>query len=68
MKTLHIFLTVVLSIIGMGYAFSGKRHGNMTLLGCGLALGLFPYFVDNTLAMLGIGAALVGWPLFNSRS
>jgi hypothetical protein len=31
---------------------------------CGLALMLFPYFVSNTLLLIGIGGLLIALPYF----
>jgi hypothetical protein len=64
MSASQIFLGILFGIIGMGYCYSGKRSGNMRLLGCGLALGVFPYFVDNIILVILIGIALTVFPIW----
>jgi hypothetical protein len=63
MTASQIFLGIFFGIVGMGYCFSGKRHGNGKLFACGLALGIFPYFVSNVLLLLFIGLALTAYPI-----
>ncbi len=63
MGAYKIFLEIFLAMVGMGYWWSGKRHGNMRLMGCGIALGLFPYFVDGPWMLLLIGLTLVAFPI-----
>jgi hypothetical protein len=67
MSGIQIFCWVFFGLVGMGYAYSGKRHGNGRLFFCGLALGIFPYFVDHTLLLILIGSALIAYPLLFHR-
>ncbi len=57
-----LFVEFLFGMVGMGYFWSGKRRGDSRLLGCGLALGLFPYFVDNFWVILLLGGALTAIP------
>jgi hypothetical protein len=58
----QVYLDVMLSLIGMGYAWSGKKNGNGKVLICGLILGVFPYFVSNVWLLLIVGLALIVYP------
>jgi hypothetical protein len=57
-----LFAEFLFGMVGTGYFIYGKKAGKMLFLGCGLALGLFPYFVESWTALLIVGAALVGLP------
>jgi hypothetical protein len=50
--------------IGMGFLVYGKRQRAIVPLVCGLALMVFPYFVSNTLLLVGVGVALIAIPYF----
>ena len=49
---------IIFGAIGFIAFVYGKRMGAYRALGIGLALMIFPYFVDNVVAMYCIGAAL----------
>lgn len=49
-------------MVGMGYIIYGRKSGNMVALGCGLGLGLFPYFVEGIWVILLVGTALAAIP------
>ncbi|MDB5107015.1 MAG: Amino acid transporter [Fibrobacteres bacterium] len=57
-----LFVEFLFGMVGMGYFMAGKRRGDGRLLGCGLALGVFPYFVDNFWLILLLGGALTAIP------
>jgi hypothetical protein len=57
-----LFVEFLFGVVGAGYFIYGKKAGRMLFLVCGLALGLFPYFVDKWVALLLVGAALVFLP------
>ena len=59
MNGFHLFINIVLSIIGTGYFITGKKRGNMRVLACGLALGIFPYFVENYFLLFIVGIILI---------
>jgi hypothetical protein len=50
--------------IGLGYFIYGKKQRAVVPLVCGLALMVFPYFVPNTILLVGIGALLTAIPYF----
>ena len=64
METANLVWGLLFSSIGIGYFIYGRRQSNMTARWCGLALILYPYLVTNTLAMVGIGIALILAPRF----
>ncbi len=53
--------------IGIGFALYGKQQRAPVPLLCGLALMIYPYFVPNVTAMVGIGIVLMGIPYFFRR-
>ncbi len=55
---------LLFSSIGLGYAMYGRRRRAVVPFLCGLALMGFPYFVENTLALLLIGGGLAVLPYF----
>jgi hypothetical protein len=50
--------------IGLGYFIYGKKQGAIVPLLCGIALMVFPYFVESTLLLVAIGIALCVAPFF----
>lgn len=50
--------------IGLGYFIYGKRQSKIVPLVCGLALMVYPYLVEDTLPLVGIGVALMAIPYF----
>jgi hypothetical protein len=63
-----LFIEFLFGMIGTGYFLYGKRRDDFLTLGCGLGLGLFPYFVDGLAAILIAGVLLVAIPfLFRGR-
>lgn len=55
---------LLFSSIGLGYAMYGRRRRAVVPFLCGLALMAFPYFVENTLALLLVGSGLAVLPCF----
>jgi hypothetical protein len=53
--------------IGIGFALYGKQQRAPVPLLCGLALMIYPYFVPNVIALVGIGIVLMGIPYFFRR-
>jgi hypothetical protein len=50
--------------IGLGYFIYGKKQRAVVPLVCGLGLMIFPYFVPNTMLLVGVGALLIAVPYF----
>ena len=55
---------VLFGSIGLGYFIDGKKQRVVVPLICGLALMLFPYFVSNTMLLVGSGVVLIAIPYF----
>jgi hypothetical protein len=53
--------------IGVGFALYGKQQRAVVPLLCGIALMVFPYFVPNVIALVGIGIVLMAIPYFFRR-
>jgi hypothetical protein len=50
--------------IGLGYFIYGRKQRAVVPLVCGLGLMVFPYFVPNTMLLVGVGAMLIAIPYF----
>jgi hypothetical protein len=50
--------------IGLAYFIYGKKQRAVVPLVCGLGLMIFPYFVPNTMLLVGVGALLIAVPYF----
>ena len=64
MNTAQLLLGMLFSSIGFGYFLYGKKQKVIIPLVCGLVLMIFPYFIDQTLLLIGIGTALSILPYF----
>jgi predicted membrane protein len=49
---------------GLGFFVYGKKQRAVVPLVCGLALMIFPYFISNTILLVGIGVMLIVVPYF----
>ncbi|HUK57160.1 MAG TPA: amino acid transport protein [Nitrospiria bacterium] len=65
--TLNLFLNVLFSAIGLGYFVYGKRQRQGPALLAGLLLMIYPYFVSNTLGIVGAGLTLIAAPFLAKR-
>jgi drug/metabolite transporter (DMT)-like permease len=63
-----IFVIILFSAIGLAAFRHGKRQNNIVCLLLGIALMVYPYFVEGLLLNLAIGAALtaVVWKSWNT--
>jgi hypothetical protein len=50
--------------IGVGFFIYGKKQRAPVPLICGIALMVFPYFISNIVALVGVGIVLVCIPYF----
>ncbi len=57
-----LLLTLLWSSIGTGYFIYGKKQRRAPALLAGVALCLFPYFLTNPWANLGVGLLLTAAP------
>ena len=55
---------LVFGSIGFGFALNGKQQRAPEPMLCGIALMIYPYFVPNVFALVGIGIVLMGIPYF----
>ncbi len=53
-----IFVIIVFSAVGLAAFRRGKREGNMLCLILGIALMVYPYFVEGLFLSVAIGATL----------
>jgi hypothetical protein len=53
---------ILTGAIGTGYFMYGKRQTKFAPLLAGMALCVYPYFVDSTLWLIVIGGALMAAP------
>jgi hypothetical protein len=62
--TWTLILGLIFSSIGLGYFIFGKKQTNVVARYCGIALMVYPYFVDNKYAVLVVGVCLMALPKF----
>lgn len=62
MSTSSILWGVLFGSIGAGYTLYGKKQRALLPFLSGLALMLFPYFIQNTYLLVLVGAALAAAP------
>ena len=54
----------VFGSIGLGFFVYGKKQRRLIPFVCGLALMIFPYFVNAVSLLVGIGIVLIALPYF----
>ncbi len=64
MNTVPLLLGVVFSSIGLGYFIYGKKQQRTMPIICGIALMIYPYFIENTVVLILIGIILCIAPQF----
>jgi hypothetical protein len=64
LNTSSLLWGLLFGSIGLGFFIYGRRQRAVVPLLCGLALMVFPYFVSNTILLVGIGIALMAIPYF----
>jgi hypothetical protein len=67
MNTALLLWAIVFSSIGVGYFIYGKKSDDLAIRYTGLALILFPYFIDNTFLLVLVGLMLMAVPKLLSR-
>jgi len=60
----YLFFVILFSAAGIAYFMYGKKQSSIVPLLSGLALMIYPYFVSNTLVLIGIGIVLAAIPYF----
>jgi hypothetical protein len=53
---------MITGTIGTAYFIYGKKKSNFTAVMSGIALFVYPYFITNTYAVIGVGLALIALP------
>ncbi|CAM9346157.1 hypothetical protein [Acinetobacter bereziniae] len=64
MNSTTLFLGLIFSSIGLGYFIYGKKQKMTMPFICGIALMIFPYFIENNLLISAIGMILSLIPWF----
>ncbi len=59
-----IFWSIIFGGIGMGYLVYARQQRDPFALLSGIGLCIYPYFVDSTLFILLVGAALMALPFW----
>ena len=62
--TWTLILGLVFSSIGLGYFIYGKRQSDTVARLSGIALMVYPYFIDNKYAVVIVGIVLMALPKF----
>jgi hypothetical protein len=57
-----LFIGLFTGVIGMAYFVYGKKQSKPVPLVAGLALMIYPYFIDSLAWTLAIGAVLIAIP------
>ncbi|CAA0125108.1 Uncharacterised protein [Halioglobus japonicus] len=60
----HIVWAMLFGAVGFGYFWYGRKQQAAVPFVSGIALFVFPYFVSNVYALVGIGFALMALPYF----
>ncbi|MDA3440316.1 amino acid transport protein [Acinetobacter bereziniae] len=64
MNSTTLFLGLIFSSIGLGYFIYGKKQKMTMPFICGIALMIFPYFIENNLLISAIEMILSLIPWF----
>lgn len=64
MDTAQLLWGLAFGSIGLGYFLYGRKQRVPVPLVCGIALMIFPYFIANTYALVGVGVLLSALPYF----
>lgn len=62
MDTTVLLLGVLFSSVGLGYFIYGKKQQHTIALLCGIALMMYPYFIDNIVLLISLGLVLMTVP------
>ena len=64
MDPTYIFFIVLISVVGLGYFYTGKKNGNHSFLLAGILMMIFPYIVTNEIAVAILSIVLIIGPFF----
>jgi hypothetical protein len=68
MNPSNLMASMLIGTVGLGIFMYGKKQQRVPQLVAGLVLMSYPYFVENTTWMCGIGAGVVAALFFAVRS
>lgn len=57
-----LFIGLITGVIGMAYFVYGKKQSRPVPLVAGMALMVYPYFIDSLILSIAIGVALMALP------
>jgi hypothetical protein len=67
LESTKIFFIILVSIVGMGYVYTGKKSSNYVFILSGILMMLLPYFITNAIVVIIISIALIVGPFFIKR-
>ncbi|OGR13457.1 MAG: hypothetical protein A2341_28030 [Deltaproteobacteria bacterium RIFOXYB12_FULL_58_9] len=67
MNPAYLAASAAVGTVGLALFIYGKRSARFIYMLSGVALMVFPYFVTNAWAIVGVGAVIVGAAFFLSR-
>ena len=67
MDSTKIFFIVLVSVVGMGYVYTGKKWSNYAFVLSGIGMMIFPYLISNAIAIIVISVVLIIGPFFIKR-
>ena len=53
-----LFVSIVTGVIGIGYCSYAKKQQNIYFFVAGIGLMFYPYFIENVVALIGVGILL----------
>jgi len=62
-----LFLGLLFGAVGTVYLALAKKEHDATYLVCGVALILYPYFIENVLLVIVIGIAIAAIPIGRAK-
>lgn len=64
MDSTALFLGILFGSIGLGYFIYGKRQSHLIARYTGIALMVYPYMIENNVALVAVGILLMLIPKF----
>jgi hypothetical protein len=59
-----LIIGLIAGAVGTGYFIYGKRQQRFAPMLAGVLLGVYPFFTENPLLLIAIGAALMAAPFY----
>ena len=67
METTKIFFFILVSIVGAGYVYTGKKSSNYMFILSGILMMIFPYFISDPIVVVLVSLTLILGPFFIKR-